>query len=77
MRAELNQNLYLQKYAPIHPGNSGGRLFSIRMENGNPVAELVGINDWGYRGRNTTGDSTSRIDYIKKILENWGIQLSK
>jgi len=61
----LNQNHHLQTDAPINPGNSGGGLFDMD-------GRLIGINTWGYRGGDGIGGSI-RVDYIKKILEGWGI----
>ncbi len=61
----LDLDHHIQTDAAINPGNSGGGLFDI---NGN----LIGINTWGYRGAGGVGGSI-RIDYIKKVLESWGI----
>ena len=72
--SSLNINHHIQTDAPINPGNSGGGLFSLRVVDGKPVVELVGINTWGYRGGDGIGGSI-RIDYIQKVLKNWGIQL--
>lgn len=64
-RSDLNQNQHIQTDAAINPGNSGGGLFDMQ-------GRLVGINTWGYRNTNGVGGSI-RIDYIKKVLEEWGI----
>lgn len=64
-QSTLNQNHHLQTDAPINPGNSGGGLFDMQ-------GRLIGINTWGYRGGDGIAGSI-RIDYIKKILEGWGI----
>ena len=61
----LDLDHHIQTDAAINPGNSGGGLFDI---NGN----LIGLNTWGYRGAGGVGGSI-RIDYIKKVLESWGI----
>ncbi|MBI3590801.1 MAG: trypsin-like peptidase domain-containing protein [Candidatus Melainabacteria bacterium] len=76
-RAEgLNINHHIQTDAPINPGNSGGGLFSVRIIDGRPVVELVGINTWGYRGSDGVGGSI-RVDYIQQVLRGWGVRLSQ
>ena len=72
----LNINHHIQTDAPINPGNSGGGLFSIRLVDGRPVVELVGINTWGYRGGDGIGGSI-RVDYIQQVLNGWGVSLRK
>lgn len=72
--SDLNQNHHIQTDAPINPGNSGGGLFSIRVIDGKPVVELIGINTWGYREADGIGGSI-RVDYIQKVLKDWGIKL--
>lgn len=72
--SDLNINHHVQTDAPINPGNSGGGLFSIRVVDGRPIVELVGINTWGYRGGDGIGGSI-RVDYIQKVLNEWGITL--
>ncbi len=61
----LDLDHHIQTDASMNPGNSGGGLFDIK-------GRLVGINTWGYRGAGGVGGSI-RIDYIKKVLESWGI----
>ncbi len=63
----LNRNMHIQTDAAINPGNSGGGLFDMR-------GRLVGINTWGYRGGASVGGAI-RIDYIKKVLETWGLNV--
>ncbi len=63
--SDININHHIQTDAAINPGNSGGGLFDLH-------GKLVGINTWGYRGAAGVGGSI-RIDYIKMVLEKWGI----
>jgi S1-C subfamily serine protease len=74
--SNLNINHHIQTDAPINPGNSGGGLFSIRLVDGRPVVELIGINTWGYRGGDGIGGSI-RADYIQQVLNGWGVSLRK
>ena len=62
---DLDLDRHIQTDAAINPGNSGGGLFDMK-------GRLIGINTWGYRGAGGVGGSI-RIDYIKKVLEGWGI----
>lgn len=70
----LNRNHHIQTDAAINPGNSGGGLFSIRIVNGRPTVELIGINTWIVRGGNNLGGSI-RVDEIQKVFNSWGIRL--
>ena len=63
--SDLNLNHHIQTDAAINPGNSGGGLFDLH-------GRLVGINTWAYGGASSIGGSI-RIDYIKTVLESWGI----
>ncbi len=65
--SDININHHIQTDAAINPGNSGGGLFDLH-------GRLVGINTWGYRGAAGVGGAI-RIDYIKTVLEKWGIIL--
>ena len=65
---DININHHIQTDAAINPGNSGGGLFDLQ-------GRLVGINTWGYRGAGGVGGAI-RIDYIKMVLEKWGISIA-
>lgn len=65
--SDININHHIQTDAAINPGNSGGGLFDLH-------GRLVGINTWGYRGAAGVGGAI-RIDYIKMVLEKWGIPI--
>ena len=56
------------------PGSSGGGLCTVRAEDGKPVVELIGIHDWGWE--DNIG-ANIRVDYIQKVLKDWGIELQK
>ncbi len=66
-KVTLDIDHHIQTDAAINPGNSGGGLFDMQ-------GRLIGINTWGYRGAGGVGGSI-RIDYIKMVLEKWGIPI--
>ena len=72
-KSSLNKNNHIQTDAAINPGNSGGPLFRLRVENGNIVADLVGINTWAYRNAGGVGGAI-RLDEIVKQMNGWGIK---
>ncbi|OGI20408.1 MAG: hypothetical protein A3B68_02680 [Candidatus Melainabacteria bacterium RIFCSPHIGHO2_02_FULL_34_12] len=67
-QSALDKDHHIQTDAAINPGNSGGGLFDMK-------GRLAGINTWSYRGAGGVGGSI-RIDYVKMILEKWGIQIA-
>ena len=62
-----DSNRYVQTDTPINPGNSGGGLFDME-------GNLIGITSMGIRGSDGIGWAI-RIDYIVKVLKDWGINL--
>ena len=69
---QANINHHIQMDAASNPGNSGGGLFSVRVEDGKPIVELVGINNWGY---GPGVNHSIRIDFLEKVFNDWKIAI--
>ena len=67
-----SKNHHIQIDSAAAPGSSGGPIFSIRVEDGKLVVELIGLVNGGYGIG--VGDGI-RIDDIQKTINDLGIKL--
>lgn len=63
----INHDKHIQTDAAINPGNSGSGLFDMQ-------GRLIGINEL-VRGDGQSIGLSIRIDFVKNLLEKWGIKV--